>query len=390
MKYYIHTFASLLILLSLSNCGNASKESKTADADNPLEATHEEGKIIITQAQFTQNKMALGSLSQQTFPITITANGMIDAPPENKAEVNATMGGYIKSTPLLVGNQVKKGQSLVTIENPEFITLQQEYLEIKEQLVYLKSEYERHKILFKEKITSQKNYLKTESEYKTAKAKYNGLRKRLSMLNIAPSNVDNGIITSTTKIYAPIGGSITKMNVTKGSYVSAATPILEIINNEHLHVELTVYEKDIMKIKKDQEILFKIPEASSETYKGKVHLIGKSIQENRTITVHGHMENETENNFLTGMFVDANIITTSTTEMALPEDAIIEHEGEHFVLLLKHQTDSYEFETLEVETGNTCNGYTSIKQNSKFTKDSKFLTKGAFNLIGEESAGHNH
>ena len=393
MKLYTYSLYSLLLIFTLSGCGNSEKNttSKTSEKSLSIENEEHRDKILeITKEQFNNAKMEIGKLTKQPFPETITTSGMIDVPPENKAVVSATMGGYIKSTPLLVGDQVTKGQSLVTIENPEFITLQQEYLEIKEQLTYLKSEYDRHKILFAENITSQKNYLKTESEYKTAKAKYNGFRKQLSMLNISPSNVDKGIITTVASVYAPISGSVTKMNVTKGTYVSAAAAILEIINNEHLHVELTVYEKDILKIKKGQEILFKIPEASKEVFKAKVHLIGKSINANRTITVHGHMEDESENNFLTGMFVDANIITSTTKEMGLPEDSIIEQDGKYFVLRLMPQTDSYHFKMIEVNKGDTSNGYTAIKPNKNLTEDSQFLTKGAFNLISEEGGGHSH
>ncbi|WP_291864650.1 efflux RND transporter periplasmic adaptor subunit [Maribacter sp.] len=393
MKLYTYSLYSLLLIFTLSGCGNSEKNttSKTSEKSSSIENEEHRDKILeITKEQFNNAKMEIGKLTKQPFPETITTSGMIDVPPENKAVVSATMGGYIKSTPLLVGDQVTKGQSLVTIENPEFITLQQEYLEIKEQLTYLKSEYDRHKILFAENITSQKNYLKTESEYKTAKAKYNGFRKQLSMLNISSSNVDKGIITTVASVYAPISGSVTKMNVTKGTYVSAAAAILEIINNEHLHVELTVYEKDILKIKKGQEILFKIPEASKEVFKAKVHLIGKSINANRTITVHGHMEDESENNFLTGMFLDANIITSTTKEMGLPEDSIIEQDGKYFVLRLMPQTDSYHFKMIEVNKGDTSNGYTAIKPNKNLTEDSQFLTKGAFNLISEEGGGHSH
>ena len=71
------------------------------------------------------------------------------------------MGGYIKKTPLLIGDVVKKGQLLVTIENPDFITLQQEYMEVKQQLVYLASEYDRQKTMREENITSQKSFSKS-------------------------------------------------------------------------------------------------------------------------------------------------------------------------------------------------------------------------------------
>jgi len=149
---------------------------------------------------------------------------------------------------------VRKGQVLVTLENPEFIKLQQEYLEVNEQLSYLKSEYNRQVSMKAENITSQKSFLKAESDYKTAVAKHTGLDKQLRMLHISPSIVRSGTISSVVSIYAPISGSITKVNISKGSYLSPATEILEIIDTDHIHLELSVFVEGYYEDKKGQEI----------------------------------------------------------------------------------------------------------------------------------------
>src|SRR5690625_1212643 len=131
--------------------------------------------------------MSFGSVMEKDFAKTIHTNGTIDVPPQSKAVISAFSGGYIKNTHLLIGDKVKKGERLLSIENPEFITMQQQYLETAEQLAYLKSEYERQKTMLEENITSQKNYLKAESEYKSAVARTNSLKKNLEMLNINPT-----------------------------------------------------------------------------------------------------------------------------------------------------------------------------------------------------------
>ncbi len=381
MKHFIYNILAITLALSFMNCGDSKKESNN-DASETEEISN--NNIKLTKAQFEQSAMKLGGLEEKSFPVITKTNGMIDVPPENRAVVSAAMGGYIKKTPLLIGDIVKKGQALVTIENPEFVSLQQEYLEIKEQLVYLKSEYERQKTLFDENITSKKNYLKTQSEYKTAQAKYNGLRKQLSMLNISPANVENGTITTTATIYAPISGSITKVNVTKGTFVSPATPIMEIIDNDHIHIELSVFEKDIMKVKKDQRITFKIPEASTGTFEAEVHLIGTSINENRTIKVHGHPKDESKNNFLIGMFVEASIFTDSIAAKAIPSEAIVAIDNSSYVLILESENgDEYTFKQIEVKTGSSYEGYTAIDATNTFDASTRFLTKGVFNLVGE-------
>ncbi len=375
--YKLKTLCIALIAI-MSSCG----EKKDAETTAAETKTADSG-ILITAEQFSNSKMVLGKLVEKPFPVTIQTNGMIDVPPENRAVVSAIMGGYIKQTPLLIGNSVKKGQVLVTIENPEFVTIQQNYMEVKQQLTYLQAEYERHQTLREENITSQKNYLKAESEFKTTRARYMGLKKQLTMLNISPSKVEQGNVSSVVSIHAPISGSITQINITKGTYVSPASPILEIIDNDHIHLELSVFEKDIMKIKKGQSIQFRIPEASKDTFEAEVYLIGSSIGENRTIKVHAHLIDEGKT-FLTGMFVDARIITDNTMAKAIATEAIVEQEGTFYVLRTSKTTDAgYTFETVEIQPGNAVDGFTEIKNAAQLSDSDTFLTKGAFDVLRE-------
>ncbi|AEM70600.1 efflux transporter, RND family, MFP subunit [Allomuricauda ruestringensis DSM 13258] len=374
MKNIIQIAAVFLLLMG---CGNKNNKESASQEQG------EETGIKVTQEQFDTNDLMISTMEKRTFPKMVETSGMIDVPPENRASVMAFMGGFVKQTSLLVGDKVKKGQLLVVLENQEFLKMQQEYMEVFNQLDYLKAEFERNETLFKEKIASQKNFLQAKSNYETAKARYRGLREQLQMLNISPSKVEQGNISSQAAIYAPISGSITKMNVAKGSYVSPATEILEIVDNDHVHLELTVFEKDILKVKKGQKIQFRIPEASEEAFNGEVYLVGTSIDDaKRSIKVHGHLEHEEEANFLPGMFVDAKIMTDTIKTLSLPEEAVIESEGTSYVLkLVNKQGAGYTFERIAVKQGNTYGGYTEIIS-TDLNKADQFLTKGVFDLIG--------
>ena len=373
MKHILQFAAVFLLLMG---CGNKNSEASASEEQG------EETGIVVSQDQFDTNDLTMGTMEKRTFPKMVETSGMIDVPPENRASVSACMGGFVKKTSLLIGDKVKKGQLLVVLENQEFVQMHQEYLEVFNQLDFLKAEFERNQTLFDEQIASQKNLLQAKSNYQTAQARYQGLGEQLRMLNISPSNVEKGIITSQASIYAPISGSVTKMNVAKGSYVSPATEILEIVDNEHVHLELTVFEKDILKVKKGQKIQFRIPEASEEAFNAEVHLVGTSIDNaKRTIKVHGHLEQE-DGNFLPGMFVDAMIITDTIKTWSLPEEAIIESEGNHYVLKLIAKKDgSYTFDRLAVKQGGTFDGYTEIISN-ELNETDQFLTKGVFDMIG--------
>lgn len=382
MQRIIYNMAVLSLGFILFNCGN--KEAKNGQTQSQTKETTDE-RIFVSKEQFQHGKMTLGSLEEKPFPIIVQTNGMIDVPPENRAVVSATMGGYIKTTPFLIGDKVRKGQALVTLENPEFVTIQQEYMEVNGQLKYLKSEFERQKTMVAENITSQKSFLQAESAYKATLARHNGLQKQLAMLNISSSHAEEGNISSVVSIYAPISGSITKVNVTRGMYVSPASAIMEIVDNDHIHLELSVFEKDIMKLKKGQKIEFKIPEASKEKYEAEVYLIGTAIEQNRTIKVHGHLKNESEANFLTGMFVEAGIVTSATSSKTLPETAVVAVEDTFLVLVLDvENNDGYYFNQLEVEIGNTYEGNTELIAFEKLSLVDKVLTNGAFRLIAED------
>lgn len=373
----------LILSIVLVACGNSEKNNESA-----VEESSNTNQIIISKQQFDGEHMQLGKLEKQTFNETIKTSGMIDVPPHNKASVSSFVGGFITRTPLLIGDKVKKGQLLVTLENPEFVEIQQQYLEIAEQLTYLKSEFKRQQTLYNEKITSEKNFLKAESTYKSSLAQYNGLRKKLTMMNINPSTVEQGQVTSKINLYSPINGFVTKVNISNGVYVSPSDVILEIVDTDHIHIELSVFEKDILKIKRGQKILFKIPEASRETFEAEVHLVGTTIDEtNRTVKVHAHIINEDQANFIVGMFVEANIITDNINNLALPIDAILEINDDYFVLVLKKKlNDSYSFEKIKIELGKQTETYASILNSAGLT-DKDILIKGGYMLLSEGEGG---
>lgn len=371
----------LVAVLFMFSCGDSEKENSEESA-----TSSSDGGIQLSFAQFEGSDMELGKIEENSFPVSIETTGMIDVPPENKAMVSSFADGYVRETPLLIGDEVKKGQFLVSLENPDYVQMQQDYLDAMQQMNYLKSEYQRQKTLLEEKITSERNFLRAESEYKRNLAKYQALRKKLQMLNLNPDAVERGNISSTIRIYAPISGSITEMNINNGMYVSAADELMQIIDRDHLHIELNVFEKDVMKIKKGQDIRFSIPEANTDTIKGEVHLVGTSIsEEKRTVKVHGHFKDEQKKNSLaTGMFVEAEIITDKRKAKALPAESIVSLDNTNYVLVLDTKTDSnYIFKRRKVLPGDTFNGFTIIKNSADFNQDTQFLTKGAFTLITE-------
>lgn len=380
----IYNIVWILIAVSIVLSCNKVEQGISEPVVEAVE-TVSSSSIEISKKQFEANKMQLIGLEAQPFHKQLAVTGVTAVPPQHKGVVGASIGGYIASMPLNVGNYVRKGAVVVTVSNPEFILIQKNYAEISQQLTYLDAELQRHQAMFEEKVVPKKDYLKAESDYNTAKATHNALQKQLQLLNISPAKVAAGELVSTVAIYAPISGNITKINVVQGSYINPSDVILEIVDNSYLYLQLEVFEKEIMQLEEGQEVVFSIPENSDKTYKGKIKSIGKEVGENRTAQVYVEIDKKQENRLLSGMFVHASILVRQAMEKALPETAFVQNDKTYVGLLLVNQTaDTYYFDKVELTTESPIsNHFLAIKNSTTFGDNPQFLNSNIFDLIGE-------
>lgn len=379
MKTLKHTL-SFLVLPILFSCGG-----ENTNTENESNEENSSNEIVVTTAQFNLGKMELGTFTLQSFQNAVKANGMLDVPPENKSTVSAYFGGYVKTISLLQGQKVTKGQTLFTLESPDYIKVQQEFLESKSQLSYLKSDYERQKELAATQVSSQKTYLKAESDYKTTLARFESLKKTLQLMNIQSNSVTEYNLTSTIDVKAPISGYVTSVLATKGMFLNPSDIALTIMNVDHMHVELTVFEQDLTKVKIGQEVSFTV-QNNQTTYKANVFLINKAIDpEKRSVKVHCHFDKDADAlTLIPGMYVEAQIFSTSDSAMALPVNSVISIENKSYILAKKTGTkEQINFEKIEVEVGKSNENFIEILNYKDFDNNKQILTNGAFNLIQE-------
>lgn len=383
MKKYSLVLLIVASIISLNSCNSNSEES-TIDA-LPMESVDDD-IYNLTISQFTSSDMKLGTMEMKTFNDIVKANGMFDVPPENLATVSTYFGGTVKSILLIPGEQVKKGQELFVLENPDYVQMQQEYLEAKGLLAYLTSDYERQKNLVKDNVTSQKTFLKAESDYTVTKVKLESLGKKLVLMGINPDGLTVDNIRTTISIKSPINGFVSQIGITRGAFLLPTQFAIAIVNTEHLHLELAIFEKDLPRISIGQAINFRIQEDNSKEYQATVHLINKTVDlEKRTIGIHGHLLDESlEAKFNPGMYVEAEILTSSELRNSIPQDALVELDNKYYALVLLDSTsDGYTLIKKEVITGLTNDDYVEVLNTQDFKDNAKILINGAFNLITE-------
>jgi len=389
MKSFIQ-LTILISILVLAGCGPDEKpvmKEEHHENANTVELTSEQYKTIDLQT---------GRIELKRLSGTIKVNGMLDVPPQNLVSISAPFGGTLKNTELLQGMLVRKGQVIAIIQNPDFIDVQQDYLDYKSQLEYLKLEYDRQEELAAGNVNAKKTVQKAKSEYESMRARVNGLKARLQLMNISISSLENGKIQSSASIISPISGYVTQVNTNIGAFVVPSDVLFKIADTEHLHAELTVFEKDVPKLKVGQKVRFTLANEDKERT-ATIYLIGREIGSNRTVNIHCHLDKE-DNQLLPGMYLKGLVEIGSAEVTALPERAIVEFEGEKYIFseVKADHAKEHAFEMIAVKTGVSELGFTEIRLPSgKNREQMKIVMNGAYDLLsklknGEEAGGHAH
>lgn len=379
-KYY--TFGIFALILSVfSSCGNS--ENSDAEGIEVSEAPEGSSEIFLTEVQFNTMKMEWGSPVKGDFSEEINVQGTVKVPVEGMQEIAAYFGGYVSGISLVEGQTVRRGQTLFYLENPDFIRLQQDYLETTSQLAYLKAEYERQETLFGEQISAQKNFLKAEADYKGSLARSQSLKKQLSLINIDADQLTPENIRSKVPVFSPVNGFVEDVFVVPGQFLPASGKAISLLNKDHLHIELILFEKDAAQIRIGQNLSFTMPDVSGKEFLAEIHVVGQSVNEQRQINVHADLVDEKDGDRLfPGMFVQARVQLDPRESWALPEDALVDVDGEYFVLVQKGKTDQgYRLERLKVNPGVKNKSMIAIDPVEGLDESTVVLAKGGFNLL---------
>ncbi len=396
------------LLMTACFSGNVSPEEEHS------EDLLEENVVSLSMQQMKAIDLKLGKIEKHNLSTTVKSNGRAEVLPQNKANVTALVSGAVKNVFVIEGNFVKKGQTLATLEHPDIVDMQQQYLENVNSLEFLEQDYQRKKKLYEENVGSGKNYQKALSEYNTARSTANGLKVKLRMIGINIQSLEQGNISPTIRIISPIEGYVRFVEVNIGSFVESNDDMFEILDNRNIHADLLVYEKDIHKIKNGQEVHFTISNIHGKELKGTIFSVGRAYEnEARAITVHANIENA-GGNIIPGMYLNAHIMVDNIITHVLPEAALAAEGDKYFIFVktegeeqaLTHNDEQgldeknhnenegeWHFKKTEVIPGIRDNGFVEIKLLTPLPDNAKIAINTAYYLLaemGKGETGHGH
>jgi cobalt-zinc-cadmium efflux system membrane fusion protein len=357
--------------LFLSACGGDKKEE-------PKEAGPViNGNIVsLTDAQLQNAGIQTGKLELQSLSSVLKVSGKIDVPPQNMVSISVPLGGYLKSTKLLPGTHVAKGEVLAVIEDQQYIQIQQDYLTAKSQFAYNESEYNRQKELNQSKATSDKALEQTKAAYLSQNILLKALEEKLKLIGVNPDRITANTISRSINIYSPIAGYVSAVNVNIGKYVTPSDVLFELVNPTDIHLALTIFEKDVDKLFIGQKLMAYTNSEPDKKHPCEILLISKKLSDERSAMVHCHFE-DYDKSLLPGMFMNAEIEVKNHNVKALPDDAIVRFENKQYVFITKGKS---RFEMVEAKAGTSEKGFTEVTVDASLENEI-FVTKGAYNLL---------
>jgi len=368
MKTSTFFIASILLLVSCSS----KNESK------PVELSKEERIVLLTSAQVKNAGIETGKLEQREISSILKVNGKIDVPPQNLVSISVPSGGYLKTTQLLPGMRVNKGQVIAVIQDQQYIQLQQDYLTAKARIGYLENEFKRQKELNQSQASSDKQSQLSEVEYRSQRVLITALEAKLDLLGIGTDKISETNILRTVNILSPINGFVSKVNVNIGKYVSPTDVLFELINPLDVHLNLKVFEKSLDKLFIGQHLVTYTNNYPNKKYPCEIILIGKEISAEGNTEVHCHFE-VYDKSLVPGTFMNAEIEVKNKKSISLPVDAVVRFEGKQYIY---QSLGGNKFEMVQVELGESENEFTEIllPVNSNLVS-ADFVTKGAYSLL---------
>jgi cobalt-zinc-cadmium efflux system membrane fusion protein len=369
----------LLLAVVVISCNSKAKKVETSTQEKVVQEEHNENEIHLTKAQLDATSLRVEEIKKRNIRDRVVVTGTIEVPPQSKATIYAPMEAFVYKADLLPGDKVEKGQVVAILKHPNFIQLQYAFLKAVNNNTVAKADYERKKMLLENKIASKKSFQAAEGKYKSSNSLVDSYVSQLTMVGLNADMVLNKGIQQYIYVKTPIEGYVVESNLNQGKFLTTNSEMMEIIDIDHMHAELNVFGTDITKIKKGDDFLFQ-PSGVNINYKGYIKLISQKVNaKTKTVNVHGHFE-DTQKILKSGMFINAQILIGGKEVYTVPEDAIIEVEGDKFIFIAE---SDLEFIPVEITVGTTDNGFTELKTITGNKFDVKIVTKGAHFLKGK-------
>ncbi len=388
-KHGLKRLALLLLVGSLSatllaGCGD--KPAPEQDVSQKTEAENQgtqksppekpgekaaEKLLDLSDAEIHQAGIKIQKLELQEKTDQIVVTATIQANQDRLAHVAPRVPGRIVKVNASLGDRVKPGQALATLDSIELGEARSSYLQAASEAAVVQAGFDRAKRLQTENIIPEKDYLRARAEHEKARAALRAAADKLRMMGVSPEKLSGSVFPLT----APFSGTVIEKKAVLGELAQPDASLFTVADLSILWIESNLFEKDLGKVKVGAQAAVTVSAYPGEVFKGRLTYISSTMdKETRTVKARVEVPNS-DGRLKPEMFATAAIGTGGSVKALLvPEGAVLLLQGQPTVFV----AESGGFEPRAVEVGERTQGYAVLK--SGVVAGENVVVSGAYAL----------
>lgn len=382
MKKLMNT-SQMIALMLIASIGLVGCEDKETAQQEQLEKQKEVvDPNVVKVSPELQKEISTATVASSEIRELLRIPGSIQVDEQRMARIGAPVTGRITEIDVVLGQNVKQGQTLASLNSTELAQNQLTYIRAMQQISLQSKAVDRAKLLFTSDVISAAEVQRREAELSGAQADLNAAKSQLMILGMSKHAIERLGQTSQVQSYstvsARLGGTVIERKVNLGQVVQPAEELFVVADLSHVWAVAEVPEQQIDLIQKNEEVNIEIPALGDRQMTGRLIFVGDVVNpQTRTVTVRTDIDNS-EHNIKPAMLVSMVVQSKSSPKTAIPEQSVIRENDKNYVFV---QIAPNQYRLREVTLGTEYNGFVAVS--SGVTEGEVIVSEGAFHLNNE-------
>jgi cobalt-zinc-cadmium efflux system membrane fusion protein len=359
------------------------------------EEGHEEATIHLSPAEIDEFGIQLSPVGAGVIGRPIELAGEIVVNPDRFAHVVPRVDGIVRQVVTGLGDRVEAGAVMATIDSRELADLKSTFLATLERRQLARLSFEREERLWRQAISSERDYLQAKQAYAEAAIEARSARHKLQAIGFTVAHLqalpeEEDALFARFEIRAPFAGVVVAKHISLGESVAGDTEIYSVTDLRQVWSVLTVYQRDLKWIKEGMVVTIRDRESGDNNAQGTISYVSPVLDpETRTASVRVVIGNQ-DGAWRPGIFIRGTVSVEKVTVPLVVQRSAVQRMADREVVFVY---DGTEFKLRKVVTGRAAGDVIEIISGVKAGEI--VASKGAFTLKtqiekGEFASGHNH
>mgnify|MGYP003333159443 FL=1 len=346
--------------------------------------------VVANDALMAQIKVA--EVDQIDVSDILRVAGQIDFDEQALTRIGASVTGRITQINASLGSEVKKGDTLASINSSELSNSQLAYLKARSEKEFHRRTVQRAKTLFEADVISAAELQRRESEYEVASAQTRAAQDQLRVLGVNMRALEElastGAIDSVSSVVATIKGVVVERKVTTGQVVQPADVLFTVADLSRVWAIAQVPEQQVAQVKVGQSVRIEVPALQNEKLVGKLIFVGQTVNpDTRTVLVRTELDNSS-GRLKPSMLASMLIESAPKKQLVVPNTAVVRELDTDYVFV-EEKTGVFRLKPVRLASEHDGQRVVldGLRQGMKIVSDGAFHLNNHRNLKEMEKGG---